>query len=179
MIRNQLFEEITLTRGPPGAGGFDLAALNMQRGRDHGLPGFNDARRDMGIRPLRDFRSLTRDRDTLEALESVYQNVDQLDLWVAGLCEEDVPESMVGRIYHELIVDQFTRLRDGDRFYYEAALPEELVRLVNDQTLARIIRRNTEIGDELPDNLFVIGGDRRQREQDRERSRVPRSSTRR
>ena len=71
---------------------------------------------------------------------------------------------MVGRVYHELIVDQFTRLRDGDRFYYESALPEELIRLVNDQTLARIIRRNTEIDDEIPDNVFVIGGDRRQRE---------------
>jgi hypothetical protein len=35
---------------------------------------------------------------------------------------------------------------------------------VNDQTLARIIRRNTEIDDEIPDNVFVIGGDRRQRE---------------
>ena len=36
-VRNFLF-------GPPGAGGFDLSALNIQRGRDHGLPSYSEAR---------------------------------------------------------------------------------------------------------------------------------------
>jgi len=43
-VRNFLF-------GPPGAGGFDLASLNIQRGRDHGLPSYNGARCLMGLTP--------------------------------------------------------------------------------------------------------------------------------
>ncbi|HCT46797.1 MAG TPA: hypothetical protein DF699_16450, partial [Phycisphaerales bacterium] len=47
------------------------------------------------------------------------------------------------------------RLRDGDRFWYESYLPQPMVQMVESQTLARIIKRNTEIGDELQDNVFL------------------------
>ena len=51
-VRNFLF-------GPPGAGGFDLAALNIQRGRDHGLPGYNEVRRNFDLEPAEDFADIT------------------------------------------------------------------------------------------------------------------------
>ena len=40
-VRNFLF-------GPPGAGGLDLASLNIQRGRDHGLSDYNSMREASG-----------------------------------------------------------------------------------------------------------------------------------
>ena len=56
-----------------------------------------------------------------------------------------------------VLADQFRRLRDGDRFWYQNYLTPGLVRLVEAQTLATILRRNTEIGDEIGDDVFRVG----------------------
>lgn len=147
-VRNFLF-------GPPGAGGFDLASLNIQRGRDHGIPGYNAVRRGLGLRPALTMNDISENTEIVAKLEGLYESPDHLDLWSTSLCEEDVAGSMVGPTYQHILVDQFVRLRDGDRFYYEGALPSEIVDLINEQSLAVIIRRNTGIDDELPDNVFV------------------------
>ncbi len=148
-VRNFLF-------GAPGAGGFDLATLNIQRGRDHGLPGFNVVREAYGLKPLSDFDKVTPDKDLQEKLEEVYGDVERMDVWVGGLAEPPVRGGMVGPTIHAVLVDQFRRLRDGDRFWYENHLPKELQRLVEGQTLARIIKRNTEIDRELPEDLWQV-----------------------
>jgi hypothetical protein len=169
-VRNFLF-------GPPGAGGFDLASLNIQRGRDHGIPGFNEVRRGLGLRPLRFMSDLTDNPDDVKSLQSVYDDPDQLDLWVGALCENDLPGSMVGETYQRILVDQFVRLRDGDRFYYESALAPEIVDMVNEQTLSRIIKRNTDIGSELQEDVFVNGAAlRRQTKHRRQSTRLPKTS---
>merc|ERR1719474_2251303 len=38
-IRDHLFES------RPGSGGLDLVSINIQRGRDHGIPGYNEYRK--------------------------------------------------------------------------------------------------------------------------------------
>lgn len=150
-VRNFLF-------GPPGAGGFDLASLNIQRGRDHGMPSYNQVRRQLGLPPARSFRDLNPDREVQQRLASVYRNVNDIDLWVGGLCEPHLPGAMVGPVFHRILRDQFIRVRDGDRFFYEGALAPELLRMIGDQSLATIIRRNTRIGDELQNNVFLVPG---------------------
>lgn len=149
-VRNFLF-------GPPGAGGLDLASLNIQRGRDHGLPGYNGVRVAFGLAPVTDFDHISDDPDTVASLAAVYSSVDEIDPWVGMLAETHVEGAMVGETAQRVLADQFRRLRDGDRFYYKRYLPKALVDLVERQTLARIIRHNTGIGDELPDNVFVPG----------------------
>ena len=52
-VRNFLF-------GPPGSGGFDLASLNIQRGRDHGLADYNQARTDLGLDPVTSFSEISK-----------------------------------------------------------------------------------------------------------------------
>lgn len=151
-VRNFLF-------GAPGAGGFDLASLNIQRGRDHGLASYNETRRAYGLRPVRSFREVNPDPEVQANLRAVYDSVNEIDLWVGGLAEDHVPGAMVGLTYRAIVADQFRRLRDGDRFWYERYLSPALRDLVEAQTLARIIRRNTSIGDELPADVFRVARD--------------------
>jgi len=148
-VRNFLF-------GAPGAGGFDLASLNLQRGRDHGLASYNKTRIAYGLRPARQFSDINRDKAVQKRLASVYANPDQIDLWIGSLCEPPSGDAMVGETLSALLRHQFLRLRRGDRFWYERYLDSELRSLIERQTLAVIIRRNTEIGRELQDNVFLV-----------------------
>ncbi|MDX2175846.1 MAG: peroxidase family protein [Candidatus Sumerlaeia bacterium] len=148
-VRNFLF-------GAPGAGGFDLASLNLQRGRDHGLPSYNEVRRQVGLRPARGWRDVTRNPALRAALASVYDSPEQADLWVTALCEDHVPGAMVGETLFFLITEQFEALRDGDRFWYQSYLPREVAAEVNRTRLSDIIRRNTSIGRELPADVFHV-----------------------
>ncbi len=148
-VRNFLF-------GPPGSGGFDLASLNIQRGRDHGLPGYNQVRAAFGLEPAASFADVHPDPVVQANLAAAYDSVDDVDVWVGGLAEAHVPGALVGETYFTILRDQFERLRDGDRFWYRSYLPRELVKLVEEQTLARLIRRNTEIGSELRNDPFLL-----------------------
>lgn len=148
-VRNFLF-------GPPGAGGFDLASLNIQRGRDHGLASYNDAREAFGLRRADDFDDVNRNSEVQANLSEVYDSVDDIDLWVGGLAERHVRGAMVGPTYHAILVDQFRRLRDGDRFWYENYLEPAFQNFIEAQSLSRIIRRNTTIGNELQDDVFRV-----------------------
>jgi hypothetical protein len=148
-VRNFLF-------GAPGSPGFDLASLNMQRGRDHGLPGYNAVRRAYGLAPARNFRDISLDPEVSGALASVYASPEDVDPWVGMLAEEHLPGAMVGATHRAVLGDQFRRLRDGDRFWYQNHLTPDLVELVEAQTLATIIRRNSDIGDEIGDDAFRV-----------------------
>jgi hypothetical protein len=142
--------------GKPGQGGFDLASLNLQRGRDHGLPGYNQVREDFGLRPVRTFRQITRSVTMRRRLRAAYDNVNDIDMWIGGLAERPVGRGVVGPTVLAVLKDQFERLRKGDRFWYEIYLTPELVKLVKEQTLADIIRRNTDIGNEIDNNVFKV-----------------------
>lgn len=147
-VRNFLF-------GPPGAGGFDLAALDIQRGRDHGLADYNSMRTAYGLPRVASFAQITSDVQLQKKLRDLYGSVNNIDAFVGGLAEDHVAGASVGRLFRRIIAEQFERVRDGDRFWYERDLsPGELAE-VRRTTLADLIRRNTTISN-IQDNAFFF-----------------------
>jgi len=151
-VRNFLF-------GPPGAGGFDLASLNIQRGRDHGLPGYNDVRDEIGLGRVESFSEISDDPLVQQKLLEVYGNVDQIDLWVGGLSEDSLQDSHLGELFSTFVAMQFEALRDGDRFWYELEFSGDELKELQNTKLSDIIRRNTDIGNEIQDNVFLISSE--------------------
>ncbi|MEM7008154.1 MAG: peroxidase family protein [Thermodesulfobacteriota bacterium] len=148
-VRNFLF-------GQPGSGGFDLPSLNIQRGRDHGLPSYNDTKEALGLARAQGFEDVSSDPEIQERLASVYDSVDDIDLWVGGLAEDPLPGSHLGELFSTIIIGQFEALRDGDRYWYEEDLSRDEIREVERTKLSDIIRRNTDIDREIPDNVFRV-----------------------
>jgi hypothetical protein len=147
-VRNFLF-------APPVDVGFDLAALNLQRGRDHGLPGYNAMRAALGLGAYT-WDSAVFLPGVKDLLMLVYTDIDDLDLWVGGLSEAHVNGGMLGELFSAIVSDQFRRLRDGDRFWYENGMFEdEWMDFLNGSTLSDIIMRNTDI-DFMQANVFRV-----------------------
>jgi len=148
-VRNFLF-------GLPGQGGFDLASLNIQRGRDHGLPSYNDCRAHLGMRRARSFRDITSDPQMRARLRDAYGHPNKVDIWVGGLAEDRLYGSVVGPVFYHILMDQFVRLRDGDRYWWELFPNKAVRRYLSKTRLADVIRRNTGIGYEISDDVFRV-----------------------
>ncbi|XP_028168651.1 chorion peroxidase isoform X2 [Ostrinia furnacalis] len=142
--------------------GLDLASINIQRGRDYGVRPYNAYRRLVGLEPIVDFNQFT--PNTAQRLGSVYQSPDDIDLWVGGLLEEAVGGGVVGVTFSNILADQFSKIKRGDRYFYEngpdvnpgAFSPYQLAE-IKKVTLARIICDNRD-GIELlaqPPNAFI------------------------
>ena len=127
----------------------------MQRGRDHGLPDYNTARAALGLSLVTDFDEITSDAALAQALEDVYGDVDQLDLWIAGLAEDPEDGALVGELFVALLVDQFERIRDGDTYWHAAQLSEDELASVAGTTLSEVMLRNSGLG-WMPDDPFVM-----------------------
>jgi peroxidase len=135
-LRNLLFD-------PPA--GIDLAAINIQRGHDLGLATLNETREALGLTPYTSIGQVTSDPETAAALKQAYGSVDAIDLWTGGLAEDHVAGSIIGSTFGKIIGDQFTALRDGDRFYFEnQRFDQRTLSEIKSTTLSDLILRDTD-----------------------------------
>ncbi|MEM7385176.1 MAG: peroxidase family protein [Verrucomicrobiota bacterium] len=118
-LRNQLFTIFIPGKGPVD-NATDLAAINMLRGRDHGIGTFNEIRQAYGLQPLTRFSQITADEDLAHALDRLYDGqIDKVEPFVGALAQDNAPGASLSPTTIAMLKDQFGRLRDGDRFFFQ------------------------------------------------------------
>jgi hypothetical protein len=138
---------------PPVA--MDLAAINIQRGRDLGLGTLNETRAALNLKTYTDFSEITSDAATALALKQAYGSVDRIDLWVGGLAEDHMNGAMLGQTFGVIVAQQFANLRDGDRYWFEnQGFDRATLNQIKQTTLSDLILRNTDTVN-MQDDAFV------------------------
>ncbi|KAG4070490.1 hypothetical protein HA402_005722 [Bradysia odoriphaga] len=84
-------------------------------------------------------------------LARVYSHPDDIDLWIGGLMERSSSDALVGPTFAEIIADQFSRFRKGDRYFFEhnpdinpGAFSEPQLQQLRLTTMSRIICDNAD-----------------------------------
>lgn len=150
-VRNFLF-------GSPDAGGLDLAAININRGRERGLPNYNDIRTYFGLPRLNSFAELTSDIDASILLSGVYDSIDEVDAWVGLVSEDPLNGTIFGQLLTLILEDQFIRLRDGDRYFYlnDPYFAQEKQIEISQTRLSDLVSRNTSLTAIQEDLFFAV-----------------------
>ncbi|CCD71702.1 NAD(P)H oxidase (H2O2-forming) [Caenorhabditis elegans] len=154
--------------GPMHFSRLDVVASSIMRGRDNGVPPYNELRRTFGLAP-KTWETMNEDfykkhTAKVEKLKELYGgNILYLDAYVGGMLEGG--ENGPGEMFKEIIKDQFTRIRDGDRFWFENKLnrlfTDEEVQMIHSITLRDIIKATTDIDETMlqKDVFFFKEGD--------------------
>ena len=114
-VRNKLFGPMDFSRR-------DLASINIMRGRDNGLPDYNTVRKCFGLPMISNWTEINpalfkAHPEILEKLEHIYgSDLRNVDLYIGGMLESNQDP---GPLFQAIIKDQFQRLRDSDRFWFE------------------------------------------------------------
>ena len=132
----------TQSQGSGPRSGNDLAAIDILRGRDIGLPGYNDVREAFGFTRFKTFEEMSSNPAISGALKKLYVWIDHVDPFVGTFLEEHVPGAEMGELAIAAIHDQFGRLRDGDRFFFENSMTPEEIAIVHQTKLKDLFLRN-------------------------------------
>lgn len=134
--------------------GMDLVSLNMQRGREFGLPGYMEFRKFCGLPASQTWDEMqgTMPNDTIRRYASIFEHPADIDLWSGGVSEKSLPGSMLGPTFACIIATQLSYIRRGDRFWYElpnqpSSFTGEQLQELRKAKLSRLICDNTDLID--------------------------------
>nr|XP_023394848.1 LOW QUALITY PROTEIN: dual oxidase 2 [Loxodonta africana] len=147
----------------PGPGKFsrtDYVASSIQRGRDMGLPSYIQALLALGLETPRNWSDLNPNVESqvLEATAALYsQDLSRLELLPGGLLES---HGDPGPLFSAIVLNQFVRLRDGDRYWFEntrnGLFSTEEIAEIRNTTLRDVLVAVTSVDPgALQPNVFV------------------------
>ncbi len=142
--------------------GMDLATLNIQRSRDHGLPPYPVWKKFCQNRfalPEELFQ-ISNELTKIRFLQT-YGALDTVDLWVGGLAEEPIPGGVIGPTFACIFAITFEDLRLGDRFWFENdVFTTEQLAEIRRTSIARVLCDNSVALSTIQPNAFMAGGRR-------------------
>ncbi|CAK1579223.1 unnamed protein product [Parnassius mnemosyne] len=99
----------------------DLAASDIQRGRDLGIGGHNEYRRICGLKAAKIFEDFSDviDIEKVEMISHLYEHVDDVDLLAGIMSENVINDTFVGPTLFCIMARQMNIFRFGDRFWFE------------------------------------------------------------
>ncbi len=125
----------------------DLAALDIVRSRELGVPRYNEFRRLLHLKPATDFQSLTDNPEWAEELSRVYGgDIEKLDV-TPGMYAERLPKGFAfSDTAFRIFVLMASRRLNSDRFFTTHYTPEVYTKAglkwVDDNTMATVLRRH-------------------------------------
>ncbi len=135
----------------PGTPLFDMAAVDILRARERGVPRYNEFRRQLGLNPISSFEDLTSDKQEVANLKMVYgdgpEAVEKLDLLVGTLGETQRPDNFgFGETLFQIFILNASRRLQADRFYTddynENVYTREGLEWIDDASLKTVIIRH-------------------------------------
>jgi peroxidase len=116
-IHHRLFETMN-AQGQPRRN--DIVSINICRAREHGIPGYNAYRQLCGLRRAVQFQDFAdvMSPDAIQKLSTLYNDVEDVDLFVGVNHENHLPGALVGPVSACIIGIQFKHLKYGDRLFY-------------------------------------------------------------
>jgi len=113
----------------PGNPLFDMGAVDILRARERGVPRYNEFRRQLGLKPIRNFEELTDDAEQVKKLKEVYgdqaEDIEKLDLLIGTLSETHRPTNFgFGETMFQIFILNATRRLQADRFYTDCYTEE-------------------------------------------------------
>ena len=126
-----------------------LRAYYTQQGDLYGLPGCHISFKYSLVEdPLACFEYITGAGNSSLAvtLKGLYRKVSDIDAWPGLMVEPHVAGSSIGTTTAAVIANQFTRLRDGDRFYYKNGwFNKKQLAAIKRTSFFDIVNRNTKL----------------------------------
>ena len=160
LVLNNYPDMLTNFTAEPGGGVVDLAAVDILRDRERGIPRYNEFRRQIGLKAVNDFTDITPDTEMAEKMRAVYNDdIEALDVMVGSYAEGYRPPGYgFGETSFQIFIAMASRRLMADRFftddYRKEIYTQEGLDWIDDVTFNSVLVRNLP---ELAGRLEKVG----------------------